>query len=140
MKPATVSATVPVRLDPTMPNMTSTGDSEPSEKPSTVETLARRKEPQAEHQVIQIEGPPSEGEFGKTVKTRLEWVPLDPDPNGLPFSYVCEDRDMKIAVNLRREHGERLDPRTAEWLFYRMGKLEARGRDLNKLFRYADSM
>lgn len=139
MKPATVSAAVPVRLDPTMPNMTSTGDSEP---PETIQTRPDREEPQPEHQVITVEGIPSETEMGKMkqVTTRLQWIALDKDRNGNSFSYVCEDRDMKIAVNLRREHGEALDPRTAEWLFYRMGKLEARGRDLNKIFRFADSM
>jgi hypothetical protein len=73
----------------------------------------------------------------------LFWTPLDfhkESPNeeqGKPWSYVCEEREMKIAVNLRSDRGR--IGQGNEWVLFRMGELIARSTNLKELFELAES-
>lgn len=66
----------------------------------------------------------------------MEWTPLDVDRDGNAMVYLCENRAMKIAANLRREKGEALTPKT-EWLLFRMNQLIFRSTNQDEVFEFA---
>lgn len=66
----------------------------------------------------------------------LEWTPLDKDQDGNARCYICENRAMKIAANMRRERRESISAGT-EWVLFRMGALIFRSTNLKEVFEYA---
>ena len=66
----------------------------------------------------------------------MEWTPMDKDHDGNARCYVCENRAMKIAANMRRERRESISSGT-EWVLFRMGALIFRSTDLKEVFEYA---
>lgn len=123
MKPGTSSVRASEQL-----NTTVDVDSDPDE-PNTQSSARFR-----EH--CEVTKAPSE-EPKSIIVNDMEWTPLDKDGDGFAYTYVCEGRAMKIALNLRRERGEKYNASQHEWILFRMGAVIARGYSLDQLFEDA---